>query len=836
MKINRIKLFLLPMLTMALTACGGGGSGGGDSPPPLPAIVSLQVTPATTTIPVGFEQQYQAEAKRDDGSVLDVTRNPAVIWSSSDPSIATIDSQGLATGVTPGEVHITASGTANGKPFQREVTLTVSSAIATALQVTPAETTVPAGFEQQFTATAQLSDGSALEVTDNAVLNWSSSDPAIASISNAEGSKGRVTSVSPGTVTITASGTANGAPFSATAQLEVTDAIATALQVTPAETTVPAGFEQQFTATAQLSDGSALEVTDNAVLNWSSSNPAIATISNEAGHKGLAIGVTPGTVTITASGIANGTPFTATALFEVTQATASSLRVMPASSTVPAGLEQQFTAIAQLSDGSALEVTDNAVLSWSSSDPAIATISNAVGNKGLATGVAPGTVTITASGVANGKPFSATAQFEVTDATATSLQVTPVTATVPAGFEQQFTATAVLSDGRTLEVTDNTVLSWSSSDPTIATVSNEVGSKGLVTGITPGTVTITASGMTNGKPFSATGQLTVTAAIATSLQVTPATARVPVGLQQAFTAIAQMSDGSALEVTDNAVLSWSSSDPTIATISNSAGNKGVVTGVRLGTVTITASGVANDVPFTAAAQLTVTDAIATSLLVTPTNQALAMYSKNSPANPTLQFSANLLMSDGSQVDVTTNIQTAWVSHNLDIATINNQGLVKSVSEGVVTIRADYHGLSSSTQLTVGPVTAGGLLFTTPMYPGEADSRGIAYSAAVPDYAPSHDETDWNIPTYVAMTFDLANDYCNGMPGYRLPTLSELQVLRERYMFPFTHWGTGYLYISSTQDTSEPNNHMSISLNNGQIISAKPSNYSYVTCVKPWSAM
>ncbi|MGY1495036.1 Ig-like domain-containing protein, partial [Aeromonas dhakensis] len=475
----------------------------------------------------------------------------------------------------PGEVTITASGTHNGKPFKRAVTLTVSSAVATTLQVTPAETSVPVGFEQPFTATALLSDGSALEVTDNAVLSWSSSDPAIATISNAEGSKGRATGVATGTVTITASGVANGTPFSATAQLEVTSATAKALQVTPATATVAAGFEQAYTATALLSDGRTLAVTDNAVLSWSSSDPAIATISNEAGSKGVATGVAPGKVTITASGVANGKPFSATAQLEVTHATATSLQVTPAVASVPVGLEQQFRATARLSDGRALEVTDNAVLSWSSSDPGIATISNEAGSKGLATGVATGTVTITASGVANGKPFLATAQLEVTDATATALQVTPATASVPAGFEQAFTATAMLSDGRALEVTDNGVLSWSSSDPTIATVSNAVGSKGVATGVSPGTVTITASGVANGQPFSATAELEVTEAVVTSLQVTPATATVAVGLEQGFTAMAQLSDGGVRDVTMDAALSWSSDDATIATVDSA----GVATGV-----------------------------------------------------------------------------------------------------------------------------------------------------------------------------------------------------------------------------------------------------------------
>jgi hypothetical protein len=92
----------------------------------------------------------------------------------------------------------------------------------------------------------------------------------------------------------------------------------------------------------------------------------------------------------------------------------------------------------------------------------------------------------------------------------TRLQVTPATADVPVGLEQQYIATAFLSDGTSLEVTNNAALSWSSSDPGIATISNtETSGKGLATGVAPGTVTITASGTANGQSFSDMAQLTV---------------------------------------------------------------------------------------------------------------------------------------------------------------------------------------------------------------------------------------------------------------------------------------------------------------------------------------
>ncbi|MNF87567.1 Bacterial Ig-like domain (group 2) [compost metagenome] len=162
-----------------------------------------------------------------------------------------------------------------------------------------------------------------------------------------------------------------------------------------------------------------MDVTNSAALSWTSSAPTIATISSAgASGNGLATGVAVGVTTLTASGTTNGTPFSATAELTVTAAVVSSLQVTPATDTVPVGLQRQFTATAFLSDGSAMDVTNSAALSWTSSAPAIATISSAgASGNGLATGVAVGATTITASGTANGTPFQATAQLTVTQAT-----------------------------------------------------------------------------------------------------------------------------------------------------------------------------------------------------------------------------------------------------------------------------------------------------------------------------------------------------------------------------------------------------------------------------------
>ena len=678
---NPIKLFFLPLFAMVLTACSGEGSGlpsqgGGET---VPAIVSLQVTPATKAVPVGFAQQYIALATLADGSIMDVTKDPVVRWSTSNPAIAKIDRSGLATGLAPGKVTITASGMAHNVPFERKVLLTVTNAVVTALQVTPSTATVPVGLEQAFTATAILSDGSTLDVTRQAVLTWSSDSLAIATIENVKAKKGHATGITPGTTTITASGTANGISFSASAQLNVSNAVVTALQVTPANASVPVGLDQPFTATATLSDGSTLDVTNDTALSWTSSNSGIATIiSNQAGANGIATGMATGSVIITASGSANGTSFSATAQLDVTNAVVTALQVTPATASVPVGLEQLFTAIAILSDGSTRDVTNNTALSWASSDAGIATIiSNQAGTNGIATGVTPGTVTITAAGIASGTPFSASAQLNVTNAVVTTLQVTPTNASVPVGLERQFTATATLSDGRAIDVTNDTALSWTSSDAGIATiVSNQAGANGIATGMATGSVIITASGSANGTPFSATAQLDVTNAIVTALQVTPATSSVPAGLTQQFSAIATFSDGHTLDVTRQTTVTWSSDNSAIATIGNIKPRKGLATGVTSGTVTITATGTANGTPFSDAALFDVTNAIVTDLEVTPERASV-------PVGLTQQFTATATLSDGSTLDVTNDPALSWTSADTtDVTISSNQPSGNGLATGI----------------------------------------------------------------------------------------------------------------------------------------------------------
>ena len=147
---------------------------------------------------------------------------------------------------------------------------------------------------------------------------------------------------------------------------------------------------------------------------------------------------------------------------------------------------------------------------------------------------------------------------------------------------QQFLATGNFSDGSTQNLT--ATVTWASSNPAVATISNTAGSQGLAASLVQGGSTISAtSGSTTG-----TALLTVTAPVLVSISISPPTASMLLGQTQQFTATASFSDSSTSNVTE--IASWSSSEPTKVTI-QSAGqtNPGLATALVAAPVTISAA-------------------------------------------------------------------------------------------------------------------------------------------------------------------------------------------------------------------------------------------------------
>jgi hypothetical protein len=155
----------------------------------------------------------------------------------------------------------------------------------------------------------------------------------------------------------------------------------TQLAVSPTNPTVQVGSSTQFTATGTTAVGNQIDVTPG--VNWSSSKPAIATVNSA----GLLTGVSAGISVINASYQQGSTQTIAT----ITSATLTSIAIAPLSTTISVAATQQYSATGTYTDGSQQDLTG--VVSWSSSNVGVATISAT----GLATGVASGSTTISAT-------------------------------------------------------------------------------------------------------------------------------------------------------------------------------------------------------------------------------------------------------------------------------------------------------------------------------------------------------------------------------------------------------------------------------------------------------
>jgi len=218
-----------------------------------------------------------------------------IVWTSSNSAVANVDAaSGLVTAVSAGMATITA----RSGPFSGSTNVIITSNPLSSICITPLSATVIAGLTQQFGATGLFGSGSCPDGTDiTASVTWSSANMAIATVSNATGTEGLARGVSPGgPINITA---AYGA-INASATLTVNPAVLVSIAVTPNPANIPnLGDTLTFTATGSYSDG-INRVIPNALtagVNWTSSNPSIATIS--AG--GMATAIAQNKTTITAT-------------------------------------------------------------------------------------------------------------------------------------------------------------------------------------------------------------------------------------------------------------------------------------------------------------------------------------------------------------------------------------------------------------------------------------------------------------------------------------------------------------------------------------------------------
>src|SRR5213596_2249200 len=488
------------------------------------------------------------------------------------------------------------------------------------------------------------------------------------------------------------------------------EGVVVTVSVDPAAPSIMAGRTVQLMATPR--DGSGNVLTGR-VVSWSTDNAAVATVN----ASGLVTGAAAGAATVTA--MSESMIGSAAVTVAPANAAVASVTVSPATASVTAGQTAQLTATPQDASGTALT---GRVVTWGSSNTAIATVNGS----GLVTGMAAGSATITATSEGQ----SGSAALTVTTVPVASVVVSPATASRQVGQTVQLTATPQDAGGTPLA---GRVVTWGSSNPGVATVNGS----GLVTGMAAGSATITAT--SEGQSGSAA--LTVSTVPVASVVVSPATASRQVGQTVQLTATPQDASGTALT---GRVVTWGSSNPAVATVNGS----GLVTGMAAGPATITATSEGQS----GSAALTVTTVPVASVVVSPATASRQV-------GQTVQLTAT--PQDASGTALTGRVVT-WASSNTAIATVNGSGLVAAVAAGPATITATSEGKSGTAAITVTAAATNPGAVTDLAVPGVTDSSVTLAFTEVTDGtgAPASYDVRWAAGTIAwASATDVARGSC-----------------------------------------------------------------------------
>jgi uncharacterized protein YjdB len=264
-------LSIFGLVVLQLT-CGGSDE---SSTGPEAPVASVTVSPDQLTLLIGGTQQLMAITKDQAGNQLE---GRTVTWATTDPSVSTVSSTGMVTGVDAGSTTITA--TSEEQSGSAAVTVMVPVASVT---VSPSQLALLVGDSEQLTAITRDQAGNQL---DGRTVTWASTDAGIAGVS----ATGMVTGFGAGSATITA--TSEGK--SGTATVSVTLVPVASVTLSPAQLTLLALVSQQLTAITRDQAGNELT---GRLVTWATSDQTVATVA----ATGLVTGVGPGSATITAT-------------------------------------------------------------------------------------------------------------------------------------------------------------------------------------------------------------------------------------------------------------------------------------------------------------------------------------------------------------------------------------------------------------------------------------------------------------------------------------------------------------------------------------------------------
>lgn len=643
----------------------------------VPDSLTIALADSSRSYAAGQTFMLKANAVYSDQSTKDVTGD--VAWVSSNTDAVTIDA-GEAEALSAASVNINAT---LGSLSSNTLAVTVTAATLDKIVVTAKDTgALPIGVKRTLVATAYWSDSTTTNITDTAT--WVSSDTDVAEFST---TKGLLIAKATGDVSLTAQ---QGGVASTAYSLTVTDASLLNVALSPnyAQAGVTVGQVLQFVAYGTYTDNVVRDITDS--VTWASDDSDILAASTTS--EGVFHALTTGSATITATKTQGN--FIASQEVAVGDAELMQIQIEPWSKqTSVAERTVQFAAFGFYSDNQRRSLAGQ--VTWKTANSEVAVVSNDTATRGLLTFVGTGSTTLYAVDQVS-KMQSLAVEIEVIEATLNRIVIEPAGSgiTLADGRSRQLSAIGhFVLDGETSTQDLTQRVTWRSASDAVATVTNSAEAKGKVTAVAAGSSAITVfdpiTAVSNADPFT----VTVTEAELDSISVAPATAEIPRGRSQKFTATANYSDGHSEDVTSTVL--WASSSE-VATIRSTAPNIGEATGFSVGSTVITATDGETDVVGTAA--LTVTPAELLAVTVAPETLTFDLNAAN--------VSAQKLTANGDFTGVSDDRDISesvlWSTSTSGIVAVSNTGLVEPLSKGTVTVTAtdSATGFSDSASVTV----------------------------------------------------------------------------------------------------------------------------------------
>ena len=521
-------------------------------------LATITVSPNPSNLATGGTQTFTAVGKDVNGNIVVIV--PA--WSVVNATAGSINgSTGLFTaGTVSGTYLNTVQATSGG--ISGFATVNVAIGALATITVTPNPVSLNVNLTQQFTAIGKDASGNVVALTPV----WSVAAGGGTISSSGLFVAGTVIGTFANTVTATSGG------LSGTATVIVTGGgIASTTVTTPAtklDTLTSIGDVFTVVATAK----NALNNVVAGSYTFLSRNPAVATVN---ATTGVVTAVTNGSTYVIATE-AGGTKDSA--LFVVQQRVAT-INVTPGNKNIYLGATFAFTA--QAVDGRSNPLTVQPTFTWTSTDNSVATVNSS----GLVTSVDHGATQIRATansitGVSSVNIITAIQHiYVVRDSVGFSTTSSDVFNMAALGLHRAYKAYAY--DTLNVLMPSVTTFTWASSNPSVALLDTTQALRADALSAANGTTSIQATA----QGFTGSATLNVAQVLA-SISLTPASPSIQPTGSVSLTARGKDSNGQFIA---GGTFTWTSLHTGIATVSSSSPTTGLVTGVALGTDSVTAN-------------------------------------------------------------------------------------------------------------------------------------------------------------------------------------------------------------------------------------------------------